>query len=288
MIGRYGVCSSIGRCASPNASAIEARSSWRTLIITSVDFSLFSLEVALMNRKLSLTRCLGLLVASLAAPAWAASVTLPYGVQQFNTNTNNVAVSYPEFTATGASSSSLVQGGVLKLGNTTTLKVTPNPMPAGTINVDFDGGNTSTSTQVNLAVGNNNVIFHAGHDPGGPTQGAFRVEGPGGIPNNQAMSFLPLINTMYHVHVELGAAGANTVTISDPSNASNVYTNSWNNAGARGDIGFVWGFGVGMYDNFSITAGVPEPTSIALFASMAGVLVKLNRSKWGTLRRSNV
>src|SRR4051812_14232862 len=110
-----------------------------------------------MNRKLSLTRCLGLLVASLAAPAWAASISLPYGVQQFNTNTNNVAATYPEFTVTGASSSSLVQAGVLKLGNTTTLKVTPNPMPAGTITVDFDGGNANTSTQVNLAVGNNNV-----------------------------------------------------------------------------------------------------------------------------------
>jgi hypothetical protein len=128
-------------------------------------------------------------------------------------------------------------------------------MPEGQITIDIDGGNVNTSTQFRFQVGSNAIIFHPGHDPGGSTQGAFRIDGPGGFPN-VALPFLPVVNTLYHLHLELNTDGTNNVTLSDPSNAGNVYNVSWTNPNARnGPFGPAWFFGNGLYDNFSITSG---------------------------------
>jgi len=241
-----------------------------------------------MNRKLYLTRCLGLLVALFSASAWAGNVTLPY-FQAFNTDTTNFLATYPEFTLTNSSTtapSPSVQSGVLHLpginpAGVYSYAVTPNPLPSGQMVVDLDMGNTSSVTQARLKLGNNDVVFHPEHPA------AFRIEGPGGFPNT-ATPFTPHVNILYHMHVVMDPSGLNSLTLTDPANPGTPFNTSWTNVGARtGSIGPAWFFGEGLYDNFSITAAVPEPAGIALMASMAGVFVKLHRSKRGSLRRSN-
>src|SRR5215213_7508559 len=205
-------------------------------------------------------------VAALAFTAMSAvaePVSLPY-MQTFDTDIDaaNFFNIYSEFTAEVSGGGEIhpsVQDGILRLPPVTptgvySLSVTPDPLPEGAIILDIDGGNAAGGgNQFRFRVGFNAIIFHPGYDAGGPTQGAFRIDGPGGFPN-VALPFLPAVGSLYHLHVVLNPDGSNSVQLSDPNNAGNVFNTSWTSASAHnGPFGPAWFFGQGIYDNFSIT-----------------------------------
>jgi len=214
----------------------------------------------------------------LAPIAHAGTVALPY-TEGFDTDIDTTLFPniYSDFTLTASPATDpdnppvpmpSVLNGVLHLKNSGqagvySLNVMPDPLPAGKIIVDIDGGNKNAATQFRLQLGNNAIVFHPGYDQGGFTQGAFRIEGAGaadaGYAFNVALPFFPMVNTLYHMHVELGGDGANNLTLTDTTNPNNNDPNkffhaAWQNLGAHnGPIGPAWFFGEGIYDNFSIT-----------------------------------
>jgi len=210
----------------------------------------------------------------------AGPVSLPYS-ESFNTPSNDASFStnYPALTTTGVLTRTVDAGGILRLGSgtgnpaTTWVSVTPTPVPGGgiLINVDmgYDGGPGTGSTS--LVLGANVINFHPGYN--GPP-GAFRVDGPGGGPN-QDMGWVPALGVLHHVAILSSPSGIFNVKVTDGNNPSNVYMTSFTNVGSYG--GQIGPSAVGspgaMFDNLSITA-VPEPTSIVMsLVGMAGLCV---------------
>jgi hypothetical protein len=226
--------------------------------------------------KLHLTLVAAHIIAVYAVQSDAAPVSLPSS-ESFNTPSNDASFStnYPAFTTTGVLTRTVDAGGILRLGSgignpaTTWTSVTPAPVPGGgiLINVDmgYDGAAGTGSTS--LVLGANVINFHPGY-PSPP--GAFRIDGPGGGPN-QDMGWTPGLGVLHHVEILSSPSGLFDIKVTDGSNPANVYTTSFTNLGSYG--GQVGPSAVGsqgaMFDNLSITA-IPEPTSIVM--SVVGML----------------
>jgi hypothetical protein len=230
--------------------------------------------------KIHLTLVAAHIVALYAIRSDAGPVSLPYS-QSFSTPSTDASFStnYPAFTTTGVLTRTVDASGILRLGSgtgnpaTTWASVTPAPVPAGgiLINVDmgYDGGPGTGSTS--LVLGANVINFHPGYN--GPP-GAFRVDGPGGGPN-QDMGWVPALGVLHHVEILSSPSGLFNIKVTDGSNPANVYTTSFMNVGSYG--GQIGPSAVGspgaMFDNLSIAA-VPEPMSIVMiFVGMVGFAI---------------
>jgi hypothetical protein len=228
--------------------------------------------------KLHLTLVAAHIVALYAIQSDAAPVSLPFS-ESFNTPSNDASFStnYPVFTTTGLLTRTVDAGGVLRLGSgsnppaQTWTSVTPATVPAGGILIKLDMGYDGLPGYgaAALKLGANVINFHPGYN--GPP-GAFRVDGPGGGPN-QDMGWVPTLGVLNHVEILSFPSGLFNIKVTDGSNPSNVYSTSFTNAGSyAGEIGpAAVAAESGMFDNLSITA-VPEPTSIVMsVAGLAGL-----------------
>jgi hypothetical protein len=127
------------------------------------------------------------------------------------------------------------------------------------------------------------MVFHPGYNA---PPGSFRVNGPDGFPNEN-MGWVPQLGVLNHVEVDSFPDGTFNITVTDGSNPTNVFHESFIDPLAYGgDIGFLAaGWGSAIYKNLSITLGgsglgsgsaVPEPARLAMF-SVAGAALLLGR-----------
>jgi len=123
----------------------------------------------------------------------------------------------------------------------------------------------TSNTNVGMRIGANDMVFHPGH-----TQGAFRVEGPGGFGNTN-MGFTPAGGALHDMEVAVDAAtGRFTIAVANADNPDNVYVGRFTNGGyspGSDRIGFKYGSGAGgdegRFDNYQVaellksTGGLP-------------------------------
>lgn len=125
----------------------------------------------------------------------------------------------------------------------------------------------SSSTNVGIRVGGNNMVFHPNYSV---TPGAFRVEGSGGF-GNQDMGFTPAGGSLHTMDVAVDAAtGRFTVAVTDANNPNNTYAARFTNgtyAPGTDQVGFKHGSSgadEGRFDDFQVaellqsTDGMPS------------------------------
>jgi hypothetical protein len=230
----------------------------------------------LRSSKLLLTLAVAIIITIEAVPqSKAGPVSLPFS-ESFNTPSTDALFStnYPAFTTIGPLTRTVNAGGVLRLGSgsnppaQTWTSVTPSAVPGGGILIKVDMGYDGLPGYgaAALKLGANVINFHPGYN--GPP-GAFRVDGPGGGPN-QDMGFVPQLGALNPVEILSLPSGLFTIKVTDGMNPANVYTTSFTNAASYGgEIGpAAVAAESGMFDNLSITA-VPEPSSIV--SSLVGI-----------------
>lgn len=212
--------------------------------------------------------------------------------ETFDTDTPNTATTlttYPEFTYSGGGAATVV-GGQLNLttsgsggGNRNFFFTTP-VSPVVKVEADITKNPAGGSFNSGLVIGDNNLIFHPGY--GG---GAFRIEGPGGV-GNQNMGFTPAgFPTIHQWDLDIDpVTGIVDVEITDGDNLANVFMFTSNPIYTPGDrIGFTvegGGGNLGIFDNLRITdntvAVIPEPSTFGL-----AVLGLLGLGWYGRRRR---
>jgi hypothetical protein len=147
--------------------------------------------------------------------------------------------------------------------------VSPTPTPTGEIVIKLDMGWNGQDNDppvgigfggTGLRLGNNLFGFHPGY-PGG----ALRVEGPGGFGGTD-MGWTSALAVLNHAEIHSFPSGLFTIKITDGTNPANVFTTSFTNPASYGGVVSLLAFagGSAMYDNLSITAAVPEPSSVVL------------------------
>ena len=103
----------------------------------------------------------------------------------------------------------------------------------------------SGNTNVGIRIGENNFVFHPNYFP---IPGAFRVEGPGAI-SNQNMGFVPAGGPLHDMEIAVEAAtGKFTIAVTDAGNPNNIYVRTFTNpayAPGTDQIGFRYSSGSG-------------------------------------------
>ena len=184
-------------------------------------------------------------------------------LETFDTDTGDVGATYPAFSA-NVPAFVTVSGGVVRIMSGGNITFLVNGF-AGDLLIEADIGTldgTPGTFNVGLLIGTNILVFHPGLDmPGVPgnEQGAFRVEGPGGI-GNTPMGFTPAgPGVLHHFEVVVTAAtGQFDIKVTDANNPANVFTTAFTNTGytpGSDKIGFrINGIGQsGLYDNLSVS-----------------------------------
>jgi len=220
-----------------------------------------------------LTRALGafaVLAAAALYPASADTISEP-----FNTDTNNVGTTYPDYTLSGPISASVANGQLNAQAqlNGGYVGFTTNASFANVHSVSADIG-TATSYypgnfNVNLFIGtgtptspdgfDDRIVFHPGF-----AGGAFRIEGPGAT-SNMDMGFTPPTgaDTLTHVRVDVLPAGKFKATLSYGADSfSYIWSNPELAASAfRVGVGFIDSTvpdqDTAVFDNLTVTTGAP-------------------------------
>ncbi|NQT51976.1 hypothetical protein HQ576_07995, partial [bacterium] len=172
--------------------------------------------------------CAALIVAFGAALPAAAT---PLFLETFDTDTATTAqtvATYPHFTYTGPDTIAVIGGVVNLTGTSSEQNFRVNATHAGNIVVHMKVGSSpgGGSTNVGLRLGDNRLVFHPGF-----SVGAFRIEGPNGI-GNQNMGYTPTAGALHDMHLTiLAGTGTMLINVSDPTTPSSNYHVVWTDPG---------------------------------------------------------
>lgn len=211
---------------------------------------------------------------ALAAASAQAAILFQENFPIDTTSTAETVAVYTNFNYSGGGNA-FVSGGILNLSGTSTSNdLRTNFGFLGDLLLQLGVGKNpgGGSANVGLRVGGNRLVFHPGY-----TQGAFRVDGPGGF-GNQNMGFTPAAGPLHQLDVALNAAtGQFTIAVTNASSPDQVYRARFTNPGyvpGTTTLGPTRGSGggtdeVGRYDNLVVSELKPAMAQTPWTAAIA-------------------